>query len=322
VISVYALKSGGRVETGAEIDPRWIDPASGVRFWADLSSPTPDEAKLLASLFHFHELSIEDALSEIHHPKVEAYDQYLYLILHGIQFRKGKHIFDTRDVDFFLGPNYLVTVHDGESRSIRHVREICTRNGHALAEGPAALLHRIVDEMVDNYRPEVEALSNRIGELERDVFDKPRPQLVRALLAVKRDIGSLRRVTLPERDVIGRIARREFRLIPDEIVYRFRDVHDHLIRMSDEALLFHDRVSGLLDAHLSNVSNQLNSVMKVLTVITTIFMPLTFITGLFGMNVDLPDLGFGAHATFWVLLLFMAGVVILMLWWFRHEKWL
>ena len=133
--------------------------------------------------------------------------------------------------------------------------------------------------MVDNYRPEVEALNDRIADLEREVFEKPKPNLVRTLLAVKRDIGSLRRVTLPERDVIGRIARREFRLIPDEIVYRFRDVHDHLIRMSDEALLFHDRVSGLLDAHLSNVSNQLNSVMKVLTVITTIFMPLTLLAG-------------------------------------------
>jgi magnesium transporter len=322
VISVYVLKDGGHVEAGAEIDPRWIDPASGVRFWADLSSPTPDEAKLLASLFHFHELSIEDALSEIHHPKVEAYDQYLYLILHGIQFRKGKHIFDTRDVDFFLGPNYLVTVHDGESRSIRHVREICTRNGHALAEGPAALLHRIVDEMVDNYRPEVEALSNRIGELERDVFEKPRPQLVRALLAVKRDIGSLRRVTLPERDVIGRIARREFRLIPDEIVYRFRDVHDHLIRMSDEALLFHDRVSGLLDAHLSNVSNQLNSVMKVLTVITTIFMPLTLLAGLYGMNVPLPDFPGHGTADFWWVCTAMIAVSLAMLWFFRRRGWL
>jgi magnesium transporter len=322
VISVYVLKDGGHVEAGAEIDPRWIDPASGVRFWADLSSPTPDEAKLLASLFHFHELSIEDALSEIHHPKVEAYDQYLYLILHGIQFRKGKHIFDTRDVDFFLGPNYLVTVHDGESRSIRHVREICTRNGHALAEGPAALLHRIVDEMVDNYRPEVEALSNRIGELERDVFEKPRPQLVRALLAVKRDIGSLRRVTLPERDVIGRVARREFRLIPDEIVYRFRDVHDHLIRMSDEALLFHDRVSGLLDAHLSNVSNQLNSVMKVLTVITTIFMPLTLLAGLYGMNVPLPDFPGQGTADFWWVVVVMIAIGAAMLWFFRRRGWL
>jgi magnesium transporter len=322
VISVYALENGGRVETGDRIDPAWLDPKSGVRFWVDLTKPTPDEAKLLADIFQFHELSIDDALSEIHYPKVEAYDHYLYLILHGIQFRKGKHDFATRDVDFFLGENYLVTVHDGESRSVRQVSEICPRNSQILAEGPAALMHRIVDQMVDNYRPEVEDLNNRITDLERQVFEKPRPNIVRTLLAIKRDINSLRRVTLPERDVIGRIARREFRLIPDEIVYRFRDVHDHLVRLSDEALLFHDRVTSLLDAHLSNVSNQLNSVMKVLTVITTIFMPLTLLAGLYGMNVPLPHFPGSEYAQFWWIVALMLAVSGAMLWFFRRRGWL
>ncbi|HEX2339959.1 MAG TPA: magnesium/cobalt transporter CorA [Vicinamibacterales bacterium] len=322
MISVYALKEKGRVECSTSLDPAWLDPASGVRFWVDLSNPAPEEGEILSKVFKFHELSIEDALSEIHQPKIEAYDNYLYLILHGIYFRKGRHDFETRDVDFFLGENYLVTVSKGESRSLQQLRDLCSRNGYALAEGPAALLHRIVDTMVDNYGPEVEALNDRINDIEKQVFEKPQPNLVRTILSVKRDISSLRRVTLPQRDVIGRIARREFRLIPEQIVYRFRDVHDHLIRLSDEALLFQDRVTSLLEANLSQVSNQLNSVMKILTVITTIFMPLTLLTGLYGMNVSLPDFPGHATADFWWIVFLMVAIASGMLWFFRRRGWL
>jgi magnesium transporter len=321
VISIFAQKQDGRVECGTALDPTWLDPASRVRFWVDVASPTPEEGAILKH-FKFHELSIEDALSEIHHPKIEAYDQYLYLILHGIHFRKGRHEFETRDVDFFLGENYLVTVSKGDSRSLQRLRDMCARNGRVLGEGPAGLLHRIVDTMVDNYRPEVEELNDRIGDLERQVFEKPTPTLLRTILAVKRDIASLRRVTLPQRDVVGRIARREFPQIPEPIVYRFRDVHDHLVRLSDEALLFHDRVTSLLEAHLSQVSNQLNSVMKILTVITTIFMPLTLLSGLFGMNVPLPDLPGEGVADFWWMVGLMLMVAGLMLWFFRRRGWL
>jgi magnesium transporter len=322
MISVYALKDKGRVECGSAVDPAWLDSSSGVRFWVDLSNPSLEEGTILSTVFRFHNLSIEDALNEIHQPKIEAYDDYLYLILHGIYFRKGKHDFETRDVDFFLGENYLVTVSTGESRSLQQLRDICSRNGYALAEGPAALLHRIVDTMVDNYRPEVEELNDRINDIEKQVFEKPKPNLVRTVLAVKKDIASLRRVTQPQRDVIGRIARREFRLVPEAIVYRFRDVHDHLIRLSDEALLFQDRVTSLLEAHLSQVSNQLNSVMKVLTVITTIFMPLTLLSGLYGMNVALPGFPGEGTADFWWMVGLMAAVSVTMLWFFRRRGWL
>jgi magnesium transporter len=322
MISVYAVKEKGRVESGVRVDPAWLDPASGVRFWVDLSGPTPEEGAILSQVFKFHELSIEDALSEIHQPKIEAYDTYLYLILHGIHFRKGRHEFETRDVDFFLGENYLVTVSKGDSRSLQQLRDVCSRNGYALAEGPAALLYRIVDTMVDNYRPEVEELNNRINDIEKQVFEKPNPNLVRTILGVKKDISSLRRVTLPQRDAVGRIARREFRLIPEQIVYRFRDVHDHLIRLSDEALLFQDRVTSLLEANLSQVSNQLNTVMKILTVITTIFMPLTLLTGLYGMNVSLPDFPGHATADFWWVVFLMVVIASGMLWFFRRRGWL
>lgn len=318
------VRSGGRVTTTDKVDPAWLRPDSDAIVWADLVNPTPEEGKILSEVFRFHELAVEDALAESHHPKIEAYDDYLYVILHGIDFEttRKKRGFSTRDVDFFLSERYLVTVHDGRSRSIAAVRDVCLRNGDVLRDGSAGLMYRIVDTMVDNYRPEIDRLEQRMDKLETEVFTHARHDMIRTILGAKRDIVSLRQVVQPQRDVVGRLARREFRMIDTQAGYRFRDVYDHLVRLSDESLMFQDRATSLVEAHLSSVSNQLNTVMKILTVISTIFMPLTFITGLFGMNVALPHFGLGDDALFWALLSFMLALVGFMLWWFRKREWL
>jgi magnesium transporter len=313
----------GSIRKVTMIDPAWLAPGSTATLWVDLASPTIEEASILKTVFQFHDLSIEDALSESHHPKVESYGSYLYVILHGIDFEATKHHFATHDTDFFVGSNYLVTVHDGTSRSIEALREICQRNEHVLASGPVALLHRIVDTMVDNYGPEVEKLDDRLEQLEHRVFDEPGANLVKPILGLKRDVASLRRVVLPQRDVVARLARREFAVISEPMSYRFRDVHDHLVRLTDESMLFHDRLSSLLDAHLTSVSTRLNQVMKVLTVIATIFMPLTVLTGMWGMNVPLPHFpGGGEPGQFWWILGVMVVVTAVMLWLFRLRRWL
>lgn len=321
MITVYVHRDGSTqcVDT---LDPSWLQPDSAVRFWVDLSDPTPEEGRILIDRFHFHELAVEDAISEIHHPKVESYGDYLYLILHGIDFQARQHRFLTQDVDFFLGPHYLVTVRKRASRSLDKVQEACSRDGRLLGEGPAALMHRIIDTMVDHYRPEIEKMQDRLDTLERDVFSKPSPELVRKILDFKRDIASLRRVVLPQRDAVGRLARREFPHISEQLAYRFRDVHDHLVRLSDEAMYFQDRVTSLLEAHLSTVSNQLNGVVKVLTVIATIFMPLTVLTGMWGMNIDLPRFPGGDRVQFWWVFLMMTAISAAMLAMFRRRRWI
>jgi magnesium transporter len=321
LITVYKHERGS-TQVVDRVDPAWLKPDSGVWLWVDLSDPTPDETKILNDVFHFHELSIEDAIAEIHHPKVESYGTYLYLILHGIDFKAREHTFRTQEIDFFLGDNYLVTFHTGTSRSIQRVTEVCTRNDRALGEGPAALLYRIIDTLVDNYRPEVDKLASRLDQMEKEIFSRPRSTIVKRILDYKRDIASLRRVVMPQRDAVGRLARREFPQIAEQLSYRFRDVHDHLIRLADEAVFFQDRISSLLDAHLSNVSNQLNGVMKVLTIISTIFMPMTVLTGLYGMNVPLPHLPGGEAAAFWWILGIMGTISGAMLGLFRRKGWL
>ena len=322
MITVFVHRNGETVQADS-IDPTWLKPDSGVKLWVDLAGPTPDELTVLTDDFHFHPLAVEDAVAEVHHPKIETYDGYLYLILHGIDYRRSHEAFATHDTDFFLGPNYLVTIHDGQTRSVAAVRDVCQRSEHILAEGPAALMHRIIDRMVGNYRPEVDELEKWLNELEGNVFRDPRPELVREILDLKKDITGLRRIALPQRDALGRLARREFPMISDELAYRFRDVYDNLVRIAEEALIFQDRVTSILEAHLSYASFRLNAVMKVLTVITVIFMPLTFVAGLYGMNMKLPLVWNDTDSRpFWWIIAGMLVAVGAMLAFFRKRNWI
>ena len=304
------------------IEPEWLTLSSPVTLWVDLSAPTEEELRTtLSDVFAFHPLSVEDARSALQYPKVEPYPGYVYLVLHGIDLKKGKSQFATRDVDFFLGRNYLVTVHSGESRSVSRVHEICDRHDYVLSEGPAALLHRIVDTMVDNYRPAIDELEARLDKLE-DLAFTGHEHIVRQIIRLKRELGTLRRVIMPQRDVIGRLARREFPSISDEMAYRFRDVYDHMARYADEAMLFQERVTGIHEVNLATVSNRLNRVMKVLTVMSTIFLPLTVLTSMWGMNIELPHFPGGIEAQFWWLAAIMILVIGAMLLLFRKFKWI
>jgi len=321
MVTIFLYRDG-KAEQVPSIDRAWLDPGSGVITWVDLAAPSVPESLILSDTFKFHPLSVEDAMSEVHYPKIETYDGYLYLILHGIDFHSGDKGFATHDIDFFVGSNYLVTVHDGHSRSIHDIQESVTRRAEMMNDGPAALLHRIVDAMVDRYRPEVEKLEERLEKIEKTVFSQRVPRhLVRSILVEKRQVSSLRRIITPQRDVVARLARREFAIVSSDVSFRFRDVYDQLVRIADDAALFQDRINGILEAHLSNVSNRLNEIMKVLTVLTTIFMPLTLLSGLWGMNIPLPHFPGTERDQFWWLIGIMAAIVAGMLLMFRRKHW-
>lgn len=290
--------------------------------WVDLAAPSIPELLILSDTFAFHPLSVEDARAELHYPKIEAYDGYLYVILHGMAYNGDDQDFATHDIDFFVGPTYLVTVHNQHSRSIAELLETATRNVKIVGEGPVALFHRIVDLMVDHYGPEIEKFECRLDDIESAVFEDPSPDLVREILKEKRRVAKLRRIVTPQRDAIARLARREFVDISTDAAFRFRDVYDHLVRFNDDAIIFQDRISGVLDAHLTNVSNRLNQVMKVLTVIATLFMPLTLLSGIYGMNVHLPHFPGGDVAQFWWVVGIMTAVFGVMLYVLRRSRWI
>jgi magnesium transporter len=322
MITYYVHRAGETIATD-RFDESWLESGSGAVIWAEVREPTAEDADQLRRAFGLHPLSIEDALQPLALPKVESYGSYLYVVLHGIDFKRSQHAFETQDVDFFLGRNYLVTVQDGGRRSIAEITALCVRNPHVMGEGAAALMHRIVDRMVQHYRPEVEELEEWLDELERRVVEGgDGPELTAEILAVKRDLSSFRRIVLPQRDVVGRLARREFEFIDQEHAYRFRDVYDQFVQLTDEAYMFQDRITGILDAHLTTVSNRLSAVSKVLTAFAVILGPLTVITGLFGMNVELPELPGGPGVQFWWIMGIMAGAVAVTYAAFRRKGWL
>jgi magnesium transporter len=168
----------------------------------------------------------------------------------------------------------------------------------------------------------MDKLEDRIDELEKEIFGRPTPDLIRRILDEKRQIAGLRRIITPQRDVVARLARRDFVDISTEMSFRFRDVYDHLVRVADDVLIFQDRITGMLDAHLSNVSNRLNEVMKVLTVVSTVLMPMTLLTSVYGMNVPLPQLPGGERAQFWWLSGVMLAIAAAMLAMFRRKQWI
>jgi len=303
------------------LDPAWLSADSDAVVWADVAEPTDADGVVLRDVFGLHELVVEAAFQRETNPKVEPYDHYLYIVLHGINFDAVQHRFETHETDFFLSSRFLVTIHDGQRRSIAHISELCTRAKHVLGEGTVALLHRIVDTMVDHYRPEVDELEARLDEIEQHVIETPTESQTKEILAVKRDITTLRRIVVPQRDVVGRLARREFDLIGQEMAYRFRDVYDQFVHMADDAMVFQDRVTSILDAHLASVSNRLADVSKVIAVIAALFGPLTVITGLFGMNVPLPSLLGNPQYQFWEIIGLMVISSALLFVWFKNKGW-
>ena len=303
------------------LDTAVLLPESGAVVWADVAEPSEADAAVLRDVFGLHELPVEAAVQRETQPKVESYGRYLYIVLHGINFQAAEHTFETHETDFFLAPNFLVTIHDGQRRSIAHVAELCNRAQHILSEGPVSLLHRIVDTMVDHYRPEVDELEARLDAIEKQVIEDPGETLTGDILTVKNDITTLRRIVIPQRDVVGRLARREFDLIGQEMAYRFRDVYDQFVRMADDSIVFQDRVTGILDAYLASVSNRLSNTSRLLAVIAALFGPMTVITGLFGMNVPLPTLLGSPQYQFWEVIGMMVVSSAILFIWFKKSGW-
>jgi magnesium transporter len=292
------------------------------RIWVDLSAPVGEaEARILRDLFKFHPLAIEDCLGSRVHPKIDEYEGYLYLITHGLSAGASADSAEPVELDAFLGPNFLVTHHAGASRSITAVAEQVTRTGIPLQQGPTAVLHAILDRQVDGLESVLDNIETRIEKLEDAVFARPRNAHIASLLSVKRNILELRRWTNKQREVLLRLGRREFALISAEEALLFRDVHDHLVRINDLLEAFRDILTSIQEAYLSAVSNRTNDIMRFLTLFSTIMMPLTVLTGIYGMNFDhMPELR--SRYGYPLVLVGMLVIAGSMLLYFRHRGWL
>ncbi len=318
----YFRCAGGRIEQVQEFRPDEVSQHPEAYHWIDLEDPSVKEAQILEDPFHFHPLAIEDCLSEVHHPKVDDYEDYAFIIVHGIRFDAPTDQFITRELDIFLGRNYLITHHRGAMRSITAAREQCGKNLQAaMPKGVDFLLHQILDQMFEHYFPNLDAIEDKIQLVQVEVFEKPTRETLDRIFVLKRDAMLLRRICTPQREIIHRLSRGEFRAISPKAAIYFRDIYDNLYRIMDASYAYQDMIQGTLDAYLTAVSNRLNETMKRLTVIGAIFAALTVLTGIYGMNFhNMPELSWRyGYLMVWVLMALISGFL---LWWFKKKEWI
>jgi magnesium transporter len=292
-------------------------------FWLDLIDLDDDGMTLLRNTFGFHPLAVEDAEHFGQRPKVDAYDNFVYLVIHGAR-QDGS---GTVEVHFFFSEHYLVTVRRSECPAIDTVRDKEARTSREQGElgEPILLLYRVIDALVDTFFPVLAQFDDDIDDLEDAILQKPTDEQLGTLFAMKRELVGLRKVVTSERDMFAELIAGISPLpgmTPDAERY-FRDLYDHLIRISDLVDSYRDLLTGAMDTHLSTVSNRLNEVTKQLTIIATIFLPLSFLTGFFGQNFAWMVKKLNSLGAFLVLGIGLeVAAVIALLFLFRRRGWM
>lgn len=257
----------------------------GLHVWIDLENVPDDETKrVLEEVCNFHPLAIEDCIQPSDRPKVDEYETYLFMVIHAVDFMRGKERFLTTELNIFMGKDFVVTYHRDPLRSITAAIDRVQKNSLAVAKAPDRLTHTILDFLVENYRPVMQELSGEIENLEQRVLSAKSKDILGEVLKVKDDVQKLRQIIAPQREVIARFARGEFSLIRQHLLPYYRDLYDQLVRISDFADSYRDSLNGVLQVHLNLQQTQVNEVIKVLTVMATLAMPIFLITSFYGMN--------------------------------------
>lgn len=291
-------------------------------YWWDLFEATHEELQCLSEQFHFHPLAIEDCVQDVHYPKVDFYDTYLYLVIHGVDVDRTEiEGFAPKELDIFLGQNYLVTFHKKPARSTDEILRRCRENAPLFEHGLDFLLYAILDILVSNYLPVLETIEDRLDNIEEVIFEKPDPKILREILNVKRTLMRLKKTVFPQREVINHLARNEYAFVSQKAQIYFRDIYDMLYRMAEMTESFRDVSTALVETYLSTVSNRMNEIMKVLALVTTILMPMTVITGIYGMNFEhMPELKWWTGYYMVLGVLGVVGLIMVVL--FKWKKWI
>jgi magnesium transporter len=290
--------------------------------WIDLEGEGAAGFEALKPALEFHPLAIHDCVEDINYPKVDDYGDYLYVAVHSARWEASDPQPVLRELDILLGKRYLVTHHEEPTRSVTRAREVLERRSSLLEHGPDQLLHFILDVMVDNYLPITDGLQAQLDQLEDQVFHAPSQRLVLEILRLKHGIADLRRIVGPQRDTIMSLTREEFTGIRRELRPYLRDVFDRMARVGELLDSFRDELATLLEIYATQVSNRLNEVMKVLTGITVILLPVNLIAGIYGMNVAYPEQRWPAPWGYVWALGLMVAVALGMYWFIRSRRWM
>jgi magnesium transporter len=292
--------------------------------WINIEHPTEDDIEYLAQHYPFHPLDLDDCLSRIQRPKIDKYNDYLFLVFHFPVFYKEARVTKAGQLSVFIGPDYLITIHKGDLKPLVKLFKECeideeSRNEN-FGEGSGYLLYRIVDRLVDYCIPISNKMLENIEDVEDGIFASTRHSQIKEISVIRRDIIAFRRIIWPMRAVIGSLEPNIRRFTKMDLSVYFGDTVDHLDRIWDALDEYKELIEGLNDTHDSLMTNRTNKVIQLLTIISTILLPTTLIASIWGMNVNLPFQNSG-HPFLYIVLI-MAGIISGMLFFFRRKKWI
>jgi magnesium transporter len=313
VITTVCLNSNSRVfsDNCVAADISELREAGDNVIWADVADPTSRDFEELAEEFGFHHLSIEDCQNQHQRPKVEEYPGYYFIVLYEAELAGPNDRLELRELNIFLGKNYLVTVHSRPIRAIETARRLWPEWLDRAEEGSGLLAYLLIDAIVDDYLPLLDIISERMDALEDSIFGEFRAEAIEEIFGIKKKLLYLRRAVAPLRDVFNTLLRREQQVFSRASYIYFQDVFDHLIRVADTIDTLRDMLSSTMDAYLSVSGNRMNMIMKRLTSISTILMSVTLIAGIYGMNFDLmPELKWRFGYVFALLSMVVVGFAL------------
>lgn len=297
---------------------RTIIEAPGL-LWLDLDDPLSQELDRLAEKYGFHELAVEDCRQGLQLAKVDYFDDYSFYILNTTHYVEKPCEVMTKEIDAFLGPDYIITVHFGKSNAIQEVEKKLKAKNHLLVH-PDRILHAIFDIVVDRYLPTLDQIGDTIDMVEDEVLINPSIELLETMFSLKRGLLQFRRAVSSQRELLNAIIRDESEFISDDLTAYFRDVYDHAVRAMDLVETYRDLVSGGLDIYLTQMANRTNDIVKGLTILATIMLPLTLLTGYFGMNFEYIPLLKNPNGI-WYTTIGLFVITVLMLGYFKYKKW-
>lgn len=312
----------GKLEVGR--DPKSIDELCAndrLVVWVDVLRPTEEDYALLANEFHFHPLAIEDCRHAHQRPKIDEYKGYYFMVLYEASIVGRHKSLELNELNLFLGPNYLVTIHRNPLRAVDTAARLWPEWEERVTAGAGLLAYLLIDAVIDEYMPLLDNMSDRIDDIEDAIFESFDPDAIREIFLIKKQLLYLRRTVVPLRDVFNTLLRREQPIFPREIHVYFQDVFDHVIRVADLIDTLREMLVSTMDAYLSLSGNRMNVVMKRLTSISTILMSMTLIAGIYGMNFEfMPELKW--HYGYVGSLLSMAVVGVVIYFYLRYIDWL
>ena len=293
--------------------------------WVNIERPSEQETEYLAQNYPFHPLDLDDCLSRIQRPKIDEYEDYLFLVLHFPVFNKAARLTTASQVSVFIGQNYLITLHKGELKPLVKLFKECqvddgARQQH-LGQGSAYLLYRLVDRLVDYCLPILSKIGDNIDDVEESIFAEGIKGIVRDISVLRRDVISFRRIIWPLRAVLASLEPRIRRFTKMELEVYFGDMIDHVDKIWDGLDAYKEIIEGLNDTHDSLATNRTNEVVRMLTVIATIMLPITVVASIFGMNIPLGLFEISGYSFLYVFLIMMA-IIGGMLYFFRRQRWI